>query len=102
MSTLMHTYQLVSAYLYRMQDRSPIAEDAWDKATPGDMVKPEMFGQTSIQRLNATRNRAIEFISDGDHFRPEKSRAIVVIDEAVRAAVEVDLCDRSSGMLTPN
>jgi hypothetical protein len=102
MSTLMHTYRLVSAYLFRMQDRSPIAEDAWNKAMPGEMVEPETFGQTSIRRLKAARNKAIGLISDGNHFRPERSRAIVAINEAVRCAVDVDLHDVSSGMLTLN
>jgi hypothetical protein len=76
MSTLMHTYRLVSAYLNRMQARSPIAEEAWNKAMPGDMVEPGMFGQTSIWRMNAARKRAVEWITNAQHFRPERSRAI--------------------------
>ena len=102
MSTLMHTYRLVSAYLCRMQERSPIAEDAWARATPVIAIEPGMHGRSPVRRLNATRNRAIDFIADGNHFRPERSRAIVAVNEAVRIAVDVDLRDLSSGMLTLN
>jgi len=98
MTTLLHSYRLVSAYLYRMQDRSPLAEDAWDKARPDDMTEPGMSGHTSVRRLNAARNRAIELITDANHFRVDQSRAIVAIDEAVRIALEVNLREVLSGL----
>jgi hypothetical protein len=102
MSTLMHSCQLVSAYLYRMQDRSPIAEAAWGKATYSSISETIRVGQTPVRRLNAVRNKTIGLIIDGDHFRPERARAIAAIDEAVHTTVEVDLRDFSSGMLSPN
>jgi hypothetical protein len=40
--------------------------------------------KTSVRRLIAVRNRAIELITDGNHFRADQSRAVVAIDKAVR------------------
>jgi hypothetical protein len=96
-TTLLHSYRLVSAYLYRMQIRSPIAEDAWDKARPEMTSETEAFGQTAVGRLNAARNKAIELISESNHDRSEQSRAIMAIDEAVRSALEINLREQLSG-----
>ena|GEM_PF-2066633 len=93
MTTLLHTYRLVSALLYRLQARSTIAEDAWDMATSADLAKSTLFGKSSIFRLNVARTRAIAVIAEGIHLQSERLRATVAIDEAVRTAVEIDLRD---------
>ena len=93
LTELLRSYRLVSAHLFRMQDRSAVAEDAWDRARPVNMAEPPKFGQTPIRRLNAARNRAIDLIADGNHSASERTRAIVAIDEAVRMTFEVNLRD---------
>lgn len=93
MTKLSRLFQLVSAHLYRMQNRSSVAEDAWERARPVDIAEPLKLDQTHIQRLNVARNRAIELIADGNHSPAERSRAIVAIDEAVRTTFEVNLRD---------
>ena len=92
-TTLLHTYRLVSALLYRLQARSVIAESAWDMATSADLTKSTLFGKSSILKLNVARTRAIAIMSEGIHVQSERLRAIVAIDEAVRTAVEIDLRD---------
>ena len=74
-----------------MRERSRIAEDAWDDATSENPVEPENSSQWPVRELSFARNRAVELISEGDHFLPERSRAIAAIDEAVRSALEQDM-----------
>jgi hypothetical protein len=91
MSTHLRAYRKVTALLYRMRERSRIAEDAWDRATSGIPGEPENTGQWPVGLLNFARNKAVELIAEGNHFLPERSRAIAAIDEAVRSAFEQDL-----------
>ena len=97
-TTLLHSYRLVVALLYRMQSRSAIAEGAWDAATTADLVDPALFGQTSVSRLNAVRDRAIELIKNGEHTSKEKTHAISAVHQAVHAAISVDMSDILSAL----
>jgi hypothetical protein len=90
-TTLLHSYRLVAALLYRMQDRSSDAENAWHVATAGDITDPAMFDQTSVLRINAARNKAIATITDRCPSEAVRAHAIVAIDEAVRTAVAIEL-----------
>ena len=95
MSTHLSAYRKVTALLYRMRERSRIAEDAWDCAISANSVESSSTAQWSIGELHSARSRAIELISEGNHVLPERSRAIVAIDEAVRSALEKDFGARS-------
>lgn len=91
MTTLLHSYRLVAANLYRMADRSSLAENAWDAATAGDIADPSVFGHTSVLKINAARNKAVAMITDDCPVGYSRACAIVAIDEAVRSAVALDL-----------
>ena len=91
MTTLLHSYRLVAANLYRMQDRSTLAENAWDAATADDIADPLVLCQTSVLKINAARNKAIASIADDCPSGSKRAFAIVAIDEAVRSAVAMDL-----------
>lgn len=90
---MLRAYRLVSAHLYRMRNRSSIAEDAWSMAASECAIDPEALEPSSVRRLNTARNRAVERIVDSHFAQLEKSRAIVAIDEAVRTAHEAALLE---------
>ena len=76
-----------------MRNRSSIAEDAWHTAASGSTIDVETFAQNSVRNLNSARNRAIAVIMESHFAQSEKSRAIVAIDEAVRATHELALLE---------
>jgi hypothetical protein len=99
MTTLLRSYRLVSAYLYRMQDRLAIAEDAWDKARPHDLSEAELFDRSSVRRLESARDNAIGLIVAGSQCEAIRTRAIVAIAEAVRSALEECMRDDVAAFL---
>jgi hypothetical protein len=98
-TTLLRSYRLVSAYLYRMQDRLSIAEDAWDKARPHDMSESTTFDQSSTGRLESARDSAIAMILEVTHCEAIQARAIAALMEGVRFALEESTREDASGRL---
>ena len=96
MTTLLRSYRLVSAYLYRMQDRLAIAEDAWDRARPSDITESALFDRSSADRLESARDTAIAIILEVTHCEALQTRAVAAIIEAVDAAVDECLRDENA------
>ncbi len=82
-----------------MQDRLPIAEDAWDKARPSDMSESGMFDRSSVGRLESTRDTAIANILQVTNCEALQKRAIAAIIEAVNSAVDECLRDENADAL---
>jgi hypothetical protein len=80
-----------------MQDRLPIAEDAWDKARPRDISDSAMFDQSSVGCLESARDGAIALILEGNPCEAIQARAIEAISEAVRSALKISLSDEDAG-----
>jgi hypothetical protein len=97
MTTLLRSYRLVSAHLYRMQDRLAIAEDAWDRARPTDLSETAIFDQSSVQRLESARDNAIAIILECMQCEAIRTRAIAAVVEAVRSALDESFRERYSG-----
>lgn len=97
--TTLRAYRLVSAYLYRMQDRLTIAEDAWDKARPSDISEAMMFDRSSVSRLESARDAAIAIILEVTHCEALQMRAIAAIIGAVNSAVDECLRDENADAL---
>ena len=88
MTTLLHVYKTVSAQLFRTQERSTVAEEAWARATLDDDVHVASSDPTFASKLERTRIRAIELIRN-DNLPPALAeRAISTLDHAYYAAIE--------------
>jgi len=88
LTTLLHVYRTVSAQLFRTQERSTVAEDAWARATLDDDVHVGSADPTFVSRLDATRIRAIELIRNANLPFALAERAIYTLDHAYYAAIE--------------
>ena len=97
MTTLLRSCRLVSAYLYRMQDRLPIAEDAWNKARPRDISESALFDQSSVSCLKAACESAIALILESNPGEAIQARAIAAINDAVQFALDVCLSEEAAG-----
>ena len=82
-----HSYRLVAAFLYRMPERSPIAEAAWERAGFDDVTEASDLGRLPAAGLISARDRAIDAIMTGTDFPVARSKAVDAIDAAVRAAL---------------
>jgi hypothetical protein len=100
LTTLLRSYRLVSAYLYRMQDRLAIAEDAWDKARPNDLSESAIFDESSVQRLESARDSAVAIILECMQCEAIRTRAIAAVVEAVRSALDESLREQYADAAT--
>jgi hypothetical protein len=102
MSTHLRAYRKVTALLYRMLERSRIAEDAWDRATSGNPVEPENSSQWPVGLLNFARNKAVELIAVGQPLlagastrdrSDRRSRALRIRTRLAREHSQRAVCD---------
>jgi hypothetical protein len=88
LTTLLDVYKTVSAQLFRTQERSTVAEDAWAQATLDDDVHVASSDPTFVSRLDGTRIRAIDLICNSNLPEALAERAISTLDHAYYAAIE--------------
>ena len=87
MSTLLHVYKTVSAQLFRAQERSPVAEEAWAHALLESEVHLESTGMTFLQRLDQTRKHAVDMIHQANLPASLVEKAIAALDHAYYSAI---------------
>jgi len=87
LSTLLHVYRTVSAHLFRAQERSPVAEDAWARATLDAEIHIESEDSTFLSRLDMTRSRAIAIIRTANLPSSAADKATAALDHAFYAAI---------------
>jgi hypothetical protein len=87
LTTLLHIYKTVSAQLFRAQERSTVAEDAWARATLDDDVHVDSGDPTFVSRLDMTRNRAIGIVRNAQLPSALAERAISALDHAYYSAI---------------
>lgn len=88
MTTLLHVCKTVSAQLFRTQERSTVAEEAWARATLDGDVHIVSSDPTFISRLDETRLRAIDLIRKANLPSALAERAIGALDHAYYSAIE--------------
>ena len=87
MSTLLHVYKTVSAQLFRAQERSPVAEEAWAHALLESEVQVESTDATFVNRLDQTRKHAIDMIHNANLPTSLVEKAIAALDHAFYSAI---------------
>ena len=87
MSTLLHVYRAVSAHLFRAQERSAVAEDAWARSTLDAEIHVESSDSTFLNRLASTRTRAIDLIRTANLPATLAEKAISALDHAYYSAI---------------
>lgn len=87
MSTLLHIYRTVSAHLFRAQERSVVAEDAWARATLDTEIHVESSDSTFLNRLDSMRSRAIDLIRTANLPATLAEKATAALDHAYYAAI---------------
>lgn len=87
MTTLLHVYRTVSAHLFRAQERSPIAEDAWARATLDADIHVESDDSTFLRRLDTMRLRAIDMIRTASLPTSVAAKATAALDHAFYEAI---------------
>ena len=88
MTTLLHVYKTVSAQLFRTQERSSVAEEAWARVTLDDDVHLASNDPAFVSKLDATRIRATDLIRNANLPSALAERAISTLDHAYYAAME--------------
>ncbi|HEY5095770.1 MAG TPA: hypothetical protein VII69_11695 [Candidatus Eremiobacteraceae bacterium] len=88
MTTLLHVYKTVSAQLFRTQERSTVAEEAWARATRDEDIHIGSSDLTFGSRLDGTRIRAIDLIRNANLPLALAERAICALDHAYYSAIE--------------
>lgn len=101
MSTLLHVYRTVSAHLFRAQERSVVAEDAWARATFDTEIHVESSDLTFLERLDSTRSRAIDLIRTANLPATLAEKATSALDHAYYAAV-AHVCSPDSPTVSPS
>jgi hypothetical protein len=87
LSTLLHIYRTVSAHLFRAQERSVVAEDAWARATLDAEMHVDSSDSTFLNRLDLTRSRAIDLIRTANLPTTLVEKAMAALDHAYYAAI---------------
>jgi hypothetical protein len=87
LSTLLHVYRTVSAHLFRAQERSVVAEEAWARATLDTEIHVESSDSTFLNRLDSTRSRAIDLIRTANLPATLAEKAMAALDHAYYAAI---------------
>ena len=87
MSTLLHVYKSVSAQLFRAQERSPVAEEAWAHALLESEGQVESSDATFVNRLDQTRQQAIDMIHNADLPTSLVEKAVAALDHAYYSAI---------------
>jgi hypothetical protein len=73
--------------LFRAHERSPVAEDAWARATLDADIHVESEDSTFLGRLDMTRARAIDTIRTAGLPSSVADKATAALDHAYYAAI---------------
>jgi hypothetical protein len=87
LSSLLHVYKTVAAQLFRAQERSTVAEEAWARATIDGDVHLDSTDARFFNRLDRTRCEAIGLIHDANLPTALAERAAAALDHAFYAAL---------------
>jgi hypothetical protein len=87
LNTVLHVYKTVSAQLFRAQERSSVAEEAWAHAAHDDEIQIESTDPTFITRLDMTRRRALAIIRDASLPLSLAEKAMAALNHAYYAAI---------------
>jgi hypothetical protein len=87
LSSLLHVYKTVAAQMFRVHERSTVAEEAWTRAALDGDVQLDSADAGFFGRLDRTRCEAIGIIRDANIPAALAERATTVLDHAFYAAL---------------